>query len=457
MLSYRLRPGAKPLRFILADAVTPLTALYFYLGTVAFYSLWLFAVVTHFGHSFLGVHARPVTLGVGVLMAVSLAHMLTQRRHLGGAATGRLGLGIFFALVAVGLFTGLLRGVFGQNFYLPQYQQGMLILFFVTMGVAYAVSSQRIGARLVTASAYFLTMMAFFQLLSVIAKLMGAGEVNFQLLEFEYVIPFASVYWLIRYLTEPGKVLRNGLILGVAILGAISRLQKPVVVPLFLTLLLTGLIILIVFLFHRRLSGARILGRAVLLIIMIVAAVALLELITPSNFLNEYVLIFYDRFLKVNPATGASEGRIDGGRLEYYGLAWNLVKENPLFGLGIGAAFPHPYFSGRYSFPHSIILDFLLSYGVVGVIALFAGILFLAIYLLRNLKFGEFAIEKAALCGYLMYAFLVSLVSYYWGHLPLVHATAICLGIALKLAILDRRAGARLVGWLSPAVSRRGQ
>lgn len=457
MLSYRLRPGAKPLRFILADAVTPLTALYFYLGTVAFYSLWLFAVVTHFGHSFLGVHARPVTLGVGVLMAVSLAHILTQRHRLSVSSTGRLGLGIFFVLVAVGLFAGLLRGVFAQNIYLPAYQQGMLILFFVTVGVAYAVPDQKIGARLVTAIAYFLTMMAFFELMSVVAKLMGVGEVNFQLLEFQYVIPFASVYWLVRYLTEPGKVLRNGLILGVAILGAISRLQKPVVVPLFFTLLLTGLLILLVFFFHRRLSSARILGRALLLIAMIVTAVAFLELITPSSFLREYALIFYDRFLKVNPATGASEGRIDGGRLEYYGLAWNLVKENPFFGLGIGAAFPHPYLSGRYSFPHSIILDFLLSYGLVGVIVLFASISFLTTYLLRNLKFGEFAIEKAALCGYLMYAFLVSLVSYYWGHLPLVHATAICLGIALKLAILDRRAGVAPVSRPSPAASRRGQ
>jgi hypothetical protein len=444
MLSYRLRSSAKPLRFILADAVTPLAALYFYLGMVAFYCLWVFAVVTHFGHGFLGVHARPVTLGVGALAAVALAHMLSQRRRLRGGPTGRLGLGLFFVLVAVGLFAGLLRGVFAQNIYLPQYQQGMVVLFVVTMGVAYAVPDQKVGARLVTVIAYFMTMMAFLELMSVVAKLMGAGEVNFQLIEFLYVAPFASIYWLVRYLTEHGKMVRSGFFLGVSILGVIARLQKPVVVPLFFALLLTGLILLVIFFVHPRLSSARILRRAVLLIVMMVAAVALLEVITPSSFLREYVLIFYDRFLKLNPETGVSQGRIDGGRLEYYGLAWSLISENRLFGLGLGAAFPHPELSGRYSFPHSLILDFLLSYGAFGVVVLFSSITLLTTYLLRNLKFAAYSIEKATLCGYLMYAFLVSLISYYWGHLPLVHVTAIGLGIALKLAMLDRGAANRL-------------
>lgn len=443
MLSHRLRLGAKPLRFALDDIVTPPNALYFYLATVAFYSLWLYAVVTNFGYGFLGVYARPVMLGVAVLALISFADLLVQRRRrLGnGAATGRLGLGIFLVLVTIGLVVGLGRGSLGQTPYLPQYEQGMLILFFVTLGVAYAVPSQSDGARVAKLIAYFLTIMATLEFLSIFAKFMGAGQVNFQVLEFQYVIPFASIYWMIRYLTEKEGLLRNSFLLAIVLLGAIGRLQKPVIVPLFFALLLTGLIVFVVYVFHPRLRGAMIVRRALLLILAFVAAVALLEFITPSDFLAEYRLIFYDRFLKLNPETGVSQGRIDGGRLEYYGLAWNLVKANPLFGLGIGSAFPHPYLSGRYSFPHSIILDFLLGYGILGVISLFASITLLATYLLRNLNFREYALEKASLCGYLMYAFLVSLVSYYWGHLPLVHATGICLGVILKMAILDRRAG----------------
>lgn len=442
MLSYRLRPGAKPLRFTLASAVTPYNALIFYLATLAFYSLWLFVVVTNFGYGFLGVYARPVMLGVAVLVLVSLADLIVGKRQrlASGAARGRLGFGVFMVLVAIGLAAGIGRGALSQNPFLQNYQHGMLILFFVTLGVAYAVPSQKAGAQLVRAIAYFLTVMAGLEFLSILAKFMGAGEVNFQLLEFQYVIPFVSIYWLIRYLTEKGNLLRNSLLLGIVLLGAIGRLQKPVVVPLFFTLLLTGLVILFVHLFHPKLHSGMIIRRALLLVIAMFAAVAILELITPSNFLAEYRLVFYDRFLKVNPETGATKGRIDGGRLEYYGLAWSLIKSNPVFGLGVGAAFPHPDISGRYSFPHSMILDFLLSYGISGVIALLSSVILLATFLVRNLKFSKYSVEKAALCGYLMYAFLVSLVSYYWGHLPLVHVTAISLGIALKLAILDRRA-----------------
>lgn len=441
MLSQRLRLGNRPLRFALGDIITPLNALYGYLALLGFYGLWLFAVVPYFGHSFLGVYARPMTLGIWLLLAVCLLHLGVQRRQRlqGRGAAPYLGLGVLMLLVALGLLLGIGRGALSQTPYLNNYQQGMLVLFFATAAVAFAVPSQKDGARLVTIIAYFLTILVFAEFASILNRFLGVVQIKSQTLEFQYVIPFVTIYWFIRYLTSKGGILKNGIILGVVVFGAIGRLQKPVVVPLFFALLFVGFVFLVAYYRHPALRSLTIIKRALLLMALVAAAVILLEIIIPSSFLGDYRLIFYDRFLKVDPFTGVSEGRIDGGRLEYYSLAWDLVKANPLFGLGLGAAFPHPYISGRFSFPHSIILDFLLSYGIIGVLALFAGIILMTIFLLLNLRMGEFTLEKATLCGYLFYAFLVSLVSYFWGHLPLVHATAISLGIILKMAILDAR------------------
>lgn len=441
MLSQRLRLGARPLRFALGDLITPINALYVYLGLLGFYGAWLFVVVPYFGHGFLGVYARPMTLGSWLLIAVSVLHLVAQRRQRLQRGTGSpaLGLGVLMLLVAVGLLVGIGRGMFDQNPYLKQYQQGMLVLFFVTAAVAYALPSQKEGARLVTIIAYFLTALTFAEFASVLSRFLGITQIKSQTLEFQYVIPFVAIYWFIRYLTSKGDIIKNALLLGIVVFGAIGRLQKPVVVPLFFALLVVGIVFLLAYYRHPALRGMTILKRALLLIVLVLAALILLEIIIPSSFLGDYRLIFYDRFLKVDPTTGVSEGRIDGGRLEYYSLAWNLVKANPLFGLGVGAAFPHPYISGRFSFPHSIILDFLLGYGIIGVLALFASIILIAIFLFLHLRMGEFTLEKATLSGYLFYAFLVSLVSYFWGHLPLVHATAISLGFILKMAILDAR------------------
>ena len=70
MLSYRLRLGDKPLRFALSDYITPLNALYVYLAMLAFYAIWLFGVVTFFGFGFLGIHGRPMTLGLYLFVAL---------------------------------------------------------------------------------------------------------------------------------------------------------------------------------------------------------------------------------------------------------------------------------------------------------------------------------------------------------------------------------------------------
>ena len=173
------------------------------------------------------------------------------------------------------------------------------------------------------------------------------------------------------------------------------------------------------------------------MILLVLATLLVLEAAIPGSFLGDYRLIFYDRYLKANPVTGASEGRLDGGRLEYYGLAWQVIADSRWLGQGIGAAFPHPYIAGRYAFPHSLALDFLLSYGIAGIVGLFVGLSTLIIYLLRNLNWTEYRLMKATLLGYLLFAFTFSIGSNFFPQLAMVHAVSIVLGIALKVATLD--------------------
>jgi hypothetical protein len=280
-----------------------------------------------------------------VLIAVCLLHFGIQRqqRLRGGVAPRLLGLGFLMVLIAVGLLMGLGRGAFSQNPLLNQYQQGMLILFFVTLAVTFAVPSQRDGARVLTIIAYFLTALTFAEFMSIIFRFLGVNQVKGSTLDFQYVVPLAAIYWFIRYFTEKGHVLRNCLVLSVVVFGVIVRLQKPVVVPLLFAFFFIVSIFLIVYLLNPRLRSSIIIKRGLLLVMMFVVAIILLEIAIPASFLGDYRLIFYDRFLKINPVTGVSEGRIDGGRLEYYTLAWRIIQPNPVFGLGIGAAFPHPY------------------------------------------------------------------------------------------------------------------
>ena len=81
MLSYRLRLGDKPLRFALSDYLTPLNALYGYLGILAFYAIWLFGVVTFFGRGFLGVHGRPMTLGLYLFIGITLIYAVVHKKR----------------------------------------------------------------------------------------------------------------------------------------------------------------------------------------------------------------------------------------------------------------------------------------------------------------------------------------------------------------------------------------
>jgi O-antigen ligase len=299
----------------------------------------------------------------------------------------------------------------------------------------YAIDKQSTGAKIIKFMTIFLGLLATLDLISVIIRLLGLRS-PLQTLEYQYVAPFAAIYFFIKYLTDK-NYLKSGFIAAIVIIGCISEFQKPIVVSLFFALLSVSIILMIVYFVHPHLNIRLILKKGLLAILLFLFFVILLDIIMPSRVLAEYRLIFYDRYLKTNPYTGEPTGRIDGGRLEYYFLAWEAIAENRWLGGGLGAAFVHPYVYDRYAFPHSLILDFLLSYGLLGIFLLLFIIISIIVYIFRNINWRKYSLEKAGAGGYLIFVFLVSLVGFFWGHLPMVYTTAITLGTLLKMATLD--------------------
>jgi O-antigen ligase len=448
MLGYRLRRNPKPLRFVLGDALTAIHGLYAFLGLWMFYGLWSFFVIPFFGYAFLGVYGRPLTVGLLMLTAAVGVQVLaeTRYRRMTSVPLPGLVLGFVFVLAVLALAMGLLRGWEAQNPLLRQYRQGMVIFAWFTILVFYAVNTIKDAVRISKIMAYFLAFLAILDLIAVIIRFLPFIRLPLQTLEYQYVAPLAASYFLIKYLREKISW-KNIIILSLTVLGCISEFQKPVVVPLFFTMLFTC--VFIGLFYSKNLQIMTIIKKLLLLGLIVISFVVLLDIILPTNFLSEYLILFYKRYLKINPNTGEQIESVFDTRLDYYVLAWESIKENRWFGGGVGASFTHPYIMDRYAFPHSIILDFMLSYGIFGLLSLFLFIIFVMFYVIKYVNWRENPVEKAAFGSYLLFAFLVSLVGFFWGHLPMVYTTAIALGTLLKVAVLDAQArphGAR-PGW----------
>lgn len=427
---------------MLGESVKAIHGLYAFLGLWMFYGLWSFFVTPFFGYAFLGVHARPLTVGFLVLAAAVGAQALAEARYRRAMRVDlpTLVLGFVFLLVVLALVIGWLRGWYAENPLFRQYSQGMIIFTSFTILVFYAINTTKDSVRISKVMAYFLALLATLDLLAVITRFLPYIHLPLQTLGYQYVAPFAACYFLIKYFREKTSW-KNVIILSLVILGCISEFQKPVVVSLFFALLFTFVFIA---LFYSKNSKIRMIIKNVLILSLIVIfLIILLEIILPTNFLSEYSILLYRRYLKINPNTGEQIESIFDTRLDYYVLAWQSIAESRWLGAGLGASFAHPYIMDRYAFPHSIIIDFMLSYGIFGIMFLFSFMIFVGYYVIKYINWREYPVEKAAFGSYLLFAFLVSLVGFFWGHLPMVYTTALALGTLLKVAALDARAHPR--------------
>lgn len=447
-LSYRLRLGNKPLRFVLAEYFTPLNALYLYLAVLAFYALFLFLPVSLFGQGFLGIYGRPMTLGLYLFASLTLAFAVVnerrKQRRLQSSSGGLLGLGVFFLLAALIVVLGIGRGWIGLLPYIGQYQQGLVIMLLVAPLAYYAIPSQTAADRMLRRVALFLAGLAIAQLVVVVSRFIPGMALPGDTRDFLFILPVAVIYFFVQYMTKADgawRTLGRAGLFGAVFLGCIVTFQKPVVVPLVVALALVWLFLLLFGLRTHRFSAAQLIWRLLFIFVAGVAAVLVADAVIPGGFLTTYRNAFYYRYLKANPATGQVEGRIDGGRLEYYGLAWRYLEGRRFLGLGFGSGIPHPYLAARYAFPHSLILDFLLGFGIAGLIALLSGLSVIALHIALNMRWQEHTTMKVTLVGFLLYALLYSLVSFFWGHVAMVHAVAILLGVSLKVATLDRQQG----------------
>ncbi len=446
MLSYRLRFSQKPLRFAVNDLITPLTGFYVYLALLAFYALFLLFPVNWFGRGFLGVYGRPMTLGLYAFVVITTLSVVVRERHgeRKQVATGTLALWFFIVLLFVLVLMSVERGHAADNPYLSQYQQGVLTFVIVTPLVYYAIPSQEKADRIVRVIAAFVGFLTLGELVGTMTLFLPVPRLPITTLEFQYVIPFAALYFYIAFVTASDRLVGRAALFAIAIMGCLGRLLKPVVVPLFFAMVVTTLLLIVIWWRDPEKRVWTIVKRILVLAFLVIAVIGLLELVLPGSFLGDYRLIFYARYLKADPTTGQAYGRLDGGRLGYYGLAWQSMQGSQWLGGGLGTAFQHPSVPGRYAFPHSLLLDFFLTLGVFGLFVLAAGLLAFASYLLLNVNWRQYQAMKLGLAGYLLFTLFSSLVSNLWPNLVHVNGLAVALGIMLKLATLDGRSLAKV-------------
>lgn len=114
------------------------------------------------------------------------------------------------------------------------------------------------------------------------------------------------------------------------------------------------LTIIILILSHRKLPSFR--------------AIGIVAMLTGAALITAWLLRPYDdpSFLLYTTADTKDAGQMMGGRLELWTASFEKWQSSPLFGLGSGSVFWEVYVGWSHTQPHNAILQFLISWGLVG-------------------------------------------------------------------------------------------
>lgn len=127
-------------------------------------------------------------------------------------------------------------------------------------------------------------------------------------------------------------------------------------------------------------SGTRaaILAMAVTLLILIAAhrkiprmqAIGAAALLTGAALTVAWLLLPYNdpTFLLFDPSDGTSANALTSGRIELWAATFEKWQTAPLFGLGSGSTFWEVYVGWPHTQPHNAVLQFLISWGLVGAV-----------------------------------------------------------------------------------------
>ncbi|RME47957.1 MAG: O-antigen ligase domain-containing protein [Chloroflexi bacterium] len=435
----RFVPG-KPLRYQIDMWFRPETFLAIYLALIGFYGLFEVSLVSTFGWSFLGIYQRPVTLGMYLFVAGTAIWVLLVRRPVRAKPVSLAAQMVFIFFLLEFLLLALMGVQYGRargNVQVVNYQQGLEIFIMVAVAGYLATESTDRVARILRPFVYLLVFLSLLNAVSVIAnnatRLIRLPFASFDML---FVLPFAAIYFLARYLMTSRRRLLALLMFIGATAGVFLRFEKPVLVPFVLACaVLYGLLLLAAGKLSLT-SRWQLLKRILILIAGGVLVLTFVELIVPGNLLGELLLLFFRRFLKFNPTTAQVIGRLDGGRFYLWQQGWEMLKTSPLWGVGFGPGIRSDL--GTVVFPHNLLVEFLVGTGLLGGTVLLAWLAASTVYILRSFNWNEQPIFKLGLLGFLIYALIVSMVGVLWGHLALLNLTALTLGMVLKIATLDR-------------------
>ena len=428
----------KPLRYSVDNYWTPIHFFKLYFACIAFFGIFEYLFVSTYGWAFLGIYGRPFTLGMYLFVGGIAVYLVAYRRRMMSRdnALGRFLLGFLLLEFIILVIMGVQNGMANGNEQLATYQKGLWIVLLVTTFAYWGVESQREMRDVIHHFSLFLVGLSLADTLSILLHITpGMPKLPFNLFLFMHILPLGGLYFFVDYLLSRRNVFWKGFLFIVASSSIVLRFQKPVIVPYIIVI---GMVFLIVFAVAGRpgfISRTKVVKRSVVLLLLAFLLPILMAAITPGSLLVEYRILFFKIFLKRNPVTGVLIGRIDGGRFYLIAQGWEMVKQSPIWGFGLGPGISSGL--GTIVFPHNLMIDFLIGMGLLGIVLLVLFLFIIIRYIVTRMDWYRYPVMKIGIVGYLIYAFVFSQVGVFWGQLGLIHLSALLLGITLKLATLD--------------------
>lgn len=387
------------------------------------------------GRSFLGIYRRPLTIGLYALIAALLLQFIRQKSHKKSIKLSEKKL-IIFLMILIFVIYNFIKGKFYLNSYYSNIGE-TFGLFLLICTASFLANNRMSDLRkyLHILSSSFLLLGIIHSLFLLIEKL--GYNTRFWIGEGMMIMPLVFYYFLFHYLFDRQKELKYLIYAFLALLPILLSFEKAIVVPLILSFSLIIIISLYNYLSSKNKDISNIkktIKRIGALLIVFVFFVSLYYFVFPDDF-ETYRKIILVSYLKVSPETLDPIGRVDGGRYYIWQTALRLLLEKPIFGYGFGVSILSDL--GDYIFPHNILLDILLSFGIVGTLIFVLLIARLIKYMNIFPIHVDYQLENKTILAYLLFIFCFAVIGVIWNKILAIYTLALFLGMLLKIGYLN--------------------
>lgn len=251
------------------------------------------------------------------------------------------------------------------------------------------------------------------------------------------VMPLVFYYFLFNYLLENDKEFKYLIYSFFSILPILLNFEKAIIVPFVLSGFLLVIINFINYIKNKNIhykNITKIIKRGLILFLIFILILLIYYIILPDDF-ETYRRAIFINYLKISPDDLSPVGRIDGGRYFIWKSGLDLLLNKPLLGYGFGVAILSDL--GDYVFPHNIIIDILLSFGIMGL--LFFGLIIGLIIKYMNFSFinKDYQIENKTILAYSLFFLSFSTIGVIWNKDIVIYSMSLFLGMLLKIRYIN--------------------